>query len=79
MSEAVKNVREAAGPRRPRRGGHVDTGDSAACDGLLRNGDPHRSARCLVNGVGGKGKGALRRPGRKLFQEIVELNLMAVS
>ena len=80
MSEAVKDVREAAGPGAGRiEAVTVDTGDSAACERAIAETEALIGAPAvLVNGVGGnRGKAPFVDLDEKLFREVVELNLMA--
>ncbi len=80
MSEAVKDVRQAAGPGAGRvEAITVDTGDSSACERAIAETETRIGAPdVLINGVGGnKGKSPFVNLDEKLFQEIIELNLMA--
>jgi NAD(P)-dependent dehydrogenase (short-subunit alcohol dehydrogenase family) len=80
MSEAVKDVREAAGSGAGRvEAVTVDTGDSAACERAIAETKTLIGAPdVLVNGVGGnRGKAPFVDLDEKLFREVVELNLMA--
>jgi NAD(P)-dependent dehydrogenase (short-subunit alcohol dehydrogenase family) len=81
MGEAVREVREAAGPDAPGRieALTVDTGDSVACERAIAETETLIGAPdVLVNGVGGnRGKAPFVEMDEKLFREVVELNLMA--
>jgi NAD(P)-dependent dehydrogenase (short-subunit alcohol dehydrogenase family) len=80
MSEAVKSVREAAGPGAGRvEAITVDTGNSAACEGAIAETETLIGAPdVLVNGVGGnRGKAPFVDLDEELFREVIELNLMA--
>ena len=80
MSEAVGDVRGAAGPGAGRvEAVTVDTGDSAACERAIAETETRiRAPDVLVNGVGGnRGKAPFVDLDEKLFREVVELNLMA--
>lgn len=80
MSEAVRDVSEAAGPGAGRvEALTVDTGDSAACGRAIAETETLIGAPdVLVNGVGGnRGKAPFVDQDEKLFREVVELNLMA--
>jgi len=80
MSEAVRDVREAAGPGAGRiEAVTVDTADSAACEQAIDETESLIGAPdVLVNGVGGnRGKAPFVDLDEKLFREVVELNLMA--
>jgi NAD(P)-dependent dehydrogenase (short-subunit alcohol dehydrogenase family) len=80
MSEAVRDVRERAGPGVGRiEAVTVDTGDSAACErAIVETETLIGTPDVLVNGVGGnKGKTPFIDLDEKLFREVVDLNLMA--
>jgi NAD(P)-dependent dehydrogenase (short-subunit alcohol dehydrogenase family) len=80
MKEAVKNVREAAGPGAGRiEAVTMDTGDSAACEWAIAETQRLIGAPdVLINGVGGnKGKAPFVDMDETLFKEVLELNLMA--
>jgi NAD(P)-dependent dehydrogenase (short-subunit alcohol dehydrogenase family) len=80
IGEAVRDVREAAGPGAGRvEAVTVDTGDSAACERAIAETETLIGAPdVLVNGVGGnRGKAPFVDVDEKLFKEVLELNLMA--
>jgi NAD(P)-dependent dehydrogenase (short-subunit alcohol dehydrogenase family) len=80
MSEALKVVRETAGPDAGRvEAVTVDTGDAAACEQAIAETETCIGAPdALVNGVGGnRGKAPFVDLEEKLFQEVLDLNLMA--
>jgi NAD(P)-dependent dehydrogenase (short-subunit alcohol dehydrogenase family) len=80
MSEAVRDVRERAGPGVGRiEAVTVDTGDSAACErAIVETETLIGTPDVLVNGVGGnRGKTPFIDLDEKLFREVVDLNLMA--
>ena len=80
MAEAVKAVREAAGPGAGRvEAVTVDTADSAACEAAIGETEKLIGAPdILVNGVGGnRCKAPFVDMDEKVFMEVVTLNLMA--
>ena len=80
MNEAVRNVREAAGPGSGRvEAFTMDAGDSTACERAIAETEILIGAPdVLVNGVGGtKGKASFADLDEKVFKEVLELNLMA--
>jgi NAD(P)-dependent dehydrogenase (short-subunit alcohol dehydrogenase family) len=80
MAEAAKKVREAVGAEGGRiESVTIDTADSAACGAALAETERLIGAPdILVNGVGGnRGKAPFVDLDEKIFQEVVELNLMA--
>ena len=80
MNRAVQDVRKAAGTGTGRiEAVTVDTGDSAACERAIAETETLIGAPdVLVNGVGGNmGKAPFVDLDEKLFQEVVELTLLA--